>query len=657
MFSATPMLKLQVIAFARDTRMILQVIGRSGVMEFSQTPVDAGSELLPPSDKKDAIARCDNFLDRAAEIRRAMNIPQDQETSPLPEIIAIDAIEERLGKLEDGAKEFTELKRHALARREELNSLREQVAEYFGLGVSMQKLRDLTYLHFVIGNMPGNNLASVHGRHDVELFLLPESKVSDRPNIAILCRRQDKSDIDLMLHRLDFKPAVLPATADGIAEDWERDRLVEQRDIEMEIREIESSVKSFADEIQPSLRQFEYSARHERRLLEAEQNAACTRTALLFTGWVPAADASSLILSLRKATMNRCVIKTTAAGELPEEEIPVLLRYPRLLRPFESLLTAYGLPKYNELEPTLFVAITYILMFGFMFGDAGHGAVMVLAGLMIMLYASRPKLKDIGLLLSLGGCSSCCMGLVYGSYFGLPRLKKYALWHDPIEGDPIRLLQTAAGLGIIIISLGLILNMINRFRHGDVEGGILHKFGLTGILFYWGALAIGLKYAVIQSRGLLPWAIGLFLVLPLCIWVLHEPINCIRQRWTGRHAPEDSLTETIIQAAVETFETVLAYFANTVSFLRLAAYAMSHAALLMATFVVAAQAGEIAYAGTVLSILVIIGGNLVALVLEGVIASVQALRLEYYEFFSKFFSGAGKPFKPFCLVDNANTNI
>jgi V/A-type H+-transporting ATPase subunit I len=83
--------------------------------------------------------------------------------------------------------------------------------------------------------------------------------------------------------------------------------------------------------------------------------------------------------------------------------------------------------------------------------------------------------------------------------------------------------------------------------------------------------------------------------------------------------------------------------------MHLAAYAMSHAALLMATFAVAAQAGEIAYGGTVLSILVIIGGKLVAFVLEGVVASVQALRLEYYEFFSKFLTGTGKPFKPFRL--------
>lgn len=651
------MLKLQIIVFARDVRAILQEIGQSGVMQFLQTPLDSQSELLSPLDHKDAIARCDNLLVHITEIRRAMNIPADSGISPIPEILSPDAIEASLNSIEKRAEEFTERQQHVLQRREELKSLREQVAEYLGLDVPLQKLRDPAYMHFVIGNLPERNLASIHVRHTDEYFLLSHDAGATRRSIAILSTQQNKGDISSMLDKLDFKAATLPATVTGTAEDWDQESCHEQLEIEMKMREIESSVKLFTEGIQPLLRQYEYSARHERHLLEAGQSAACTETASLFTGWVPAADAPALILSLQKATLNRCVIKTTAADELPEEEIPILLRYPRLLRPFEFLLTGYGLPKYKELEPTLFVAITYILMFGFMFGDAGHGAVLALVGLLMMLYAGKPKLKDIGLLLLLGGCSSCCAGLVYGSYFGLPQLKHVALWHDPLEGDPIQLLRTAAGVGIAIISLGLVLNMINRFRHGDVAGGIFHKFGLAGILFYWGALIIGLKYAAIQSQGLLPWAIGLFLALPLCVWILLEPINCIRQKRAVKHEPKDSLTETIIQSIVETFETVLVYFSNTVSFVRLAAYSMSHAALLMATFAVAAQARQLEYGGTVLSILVIIGGNLVALVLEGIVASVQALRLEYYEFFSKFFSGAGKPFKPFCLGDNASANI
>ncbi len=110
------------------------------------------------------------------------------------------------------------------------------------------------------------------------------------------------------------------------------------------------------------------------------------------------------------------------------------------------------------------------------------------------------------------------------------------------------------------------------------------------------------------------------------------------------------MAAAITESLVSAFEGVLLYFANTVSFVRLAAYAMSHAALLMATFMLAAEVGRLPTGGPVLSVLVVVLGNLVAIFLEGIVASVQALRLEYYEFFGKFFSGEGKPYKPFCLA-------
>jgi V/A-type H+-transporting ATPase subunit I len=648
MFSAAPMMKLQIIVFTRDTRKILQVIGESRSMQFLQAPLDSGSEMLAPLVRKDLINRCDNLLARITELRRNMNIPADSGSSHTTEIISLDAVEAILVTFEKRTEEFILRRRHILQRREDQNLLRTQVAAYFGLGVSLQELRSLTYLHFAIGSLPEHNIASIRGLHGDELYLLPGKAGTNRRGIAILSRQQNKSNIDSMLDKLDFKAAVLPAVADGTAEKWEQDSRLERQSVELKICELESSCRCFAAEIQPSLLQLEYSARCEKHFLEAEQNAARTESALLFTGWVPAADAPSLILSLQETTMNRCVVKITPAEELPEEEVPVLLHFHRLLRPFEVLLKTYGLPKYKELEPTLFLAVTYILMFGFMFGDAGQGAVLAIVGLLMMLYAGAPKLKDVGLLLLLGGFSSCFAGIVYGSYFGLPQLKCYALWRDPLEGDPVQLLQTAVAGGIATISLGLFLNMINRFKHGDLIGGILHKFGLLGVLFYWGALEIGLKYAAIQSKGLLPWAIGLFLVLPLCIWITQEPIKCLCQIRKGQSSAENSLPETLIHSIVGTFETVLSYVSNTISFVRLAAYAMCHAALLMATFSLAAQAGQIEYGGTLLSILIVVAGNLVTLALEGVVASVQALRLEYYEFFSKFYSGEGKPFKPFC---------
>jgi V/A-type H+-transporting ATPase subunit I len=297
------------------------------------------------------------------------------------------------------------------------------------------------------------------------------------------------------------------------------------------------------------------------------------------------------------------------------------------------------------------VAISYILMFGLMFGDVGHGLVFVLGGA-FMLMRGPAKAKDFGLLLLFAGSSSMVFGIVYGSYFGIGLFKHYALWHDPLEGDPIRLMYLTIGFGVAMISLGLILNVINRFRQGDVIGGFLDKFGIAGLLFYWGALALLTKTAFFTSRGLLGLSIALFLGIPLAGWAVKEPIEyLLARRSGGRSEAHEGMTAAVTESFVGAFEAVLSYLANTISFVRLAAYAMSHAALLVAAFMLAAQVKDFQIGGSVWSIVVIVLGNLIAIILEGIIASVQALRLEYYEFFGKFFSGSGQPFEPFRLAE------
>jgi V/A-type H+-transporting ATPase subunit I len=148
-------------------------------------------------------------------------------------------------------------------------------------------------------------------------------------------------------------------------------------------------------------------------------------------------------------------------------------------------------------------------------------------------------------------------------------------------------------------------------------------------------------------------ALVLFLLLPILGWSIKEPLeHYIISKSDKEHASKGGMATAIMESCVEAFEAILSYLANTISFVRLAAYAMSHAALLFAAFMLAAEVKGFPYGGSVFSIVVIILGNIIAIVLEGVIASVQALRLEYYEFFGKFFSGSGQPFEPFSLVQN-----
>lgn len=183
--------------------------------------------------------------------------------------------------------------------------------------------------------------------------------------------------------------------------------------------------------------------------------------------------------------------------------------------------------------------------------------------------------------------------------------------------------------------------MVNLVRRRDWTGALLDKFGIAGLAFYWGAIALLLGYQALASRGLVPYAIAA-LVVPVIAWTCKEPVAWLRAR--RRHTPQHSSFGTALgESAAEAFEALLVYLASTISFVRLAAYAMAHAALLLAVFMVAAEVRTVPGGATAVAVV----GNAVVVVLEAVIAAVQALRLEYYEFFGKFFTGSGQPFTPF----------
>jgi V/A-type H+-transporting ATPase subunit I len=288
-------------------------------------------------------------------------------------------------------------------------------------------------------------------------------------------------------------------------------------------------------------------------------------------------------------------------------------------------------------------------MFGIMFGDVGHGTVQAVLENIILLVANQEPLRDFGLLSLMAGLSSVFFGAVYGSYFGIPALHHYALWYDPLH-EPVGLMVAAVAVGILMISVGSILNVVNAFRRREFLTAVLDKFGLVGVLFYWGTLVFIVKYTTLSELGLAGIVLVLVIVLPLLALTLKEPLQYALSKRAGRTPHSENIFMAFVESLIETFEAVMAYLANTISFVRLAAYAMSHAAILMATFAMADTVAETPGVGGVLYVLIAIIGNAVALILEGVVVAVQVLRLEYYEFFGKFFSGSGLPFSAFSFL-------
>ncbi|MCS6786715.1 MAG: hypothetical protein NZ524_06765 [Thiobacillaceae bacterium] len=382
--------------------------------------------------------------------------------------------------------------------------------------------------------------------------------------------------------------------------------------------------------------QAEHAARYGARLQEAAwrlelarplaEAAALgvhgSRQITVFTGWVPRRAQNALVAALeaRLHGRYRVIAREPHADEL--DRVPSLLAHPRWLRPFTPLVRNYGLPCYGEFDPTLLFAFSYVLLFGAMFGDVGHGAAIFL--LAAGLRGRLAWLRTVGMAC---GAASIAFGFVYGSVFGHEDLLP-ALWRSPMH-DPQQLLTLAMVAGAGFIAATHLLHAYNRLNQGQVAAALFEGAGLAGLVFY--ASVLDGLHALYLGQGFGPYhAAGACLAL--------GAITVHRARTHRATA-----VERILVALIETSEAVIRSFANTLSFLRVAAFSLNHVALSFAVFALAGGLGGVGREFT------LILGHALIVVLEGGIVAIQCMRLMYYEGFARFYNGGGVEFRPLRL--------
>ena len=296
----------------------------------------------------------------------------------------------------------------------------------------------------------------------------------------------------------------------------------------------------------------------------------------------------------------------------------------------------------NHQPPTWFVAITYSFIFGAMFGDAGQGLLLFIGGLFLY----KRKHIDLAGIISCAGVFSTFFGLMFGSVFGFEDLIP-ALWLRPVDsmttipfiGKLNTVFIVAIGFGMGIILLCMVFNIINSFKMHDVEKTWFDTNAVAGLVFYGSAvLCIGLFVSghAVPGGAVLAIMFG----LPLLLIFFKEPLTNLVEKKAEVMPKEKGMF--IVQGIFELFEVILSYFSNTLSFVRIGAFAVSHAAMMEVVLMLAgAENGSPNW-------IVIILGNLFVCAMEGLIVGIQVLRLEYYEMFSRFYKGSGRKFEPFC---------
>lgn len=352
----------------------------------------------------------------------------------------------------------------------------------------------------------------------------------------------------------------------------------------------------------------------------------------ILSGWIPAYSRSDVLTLVREDAPNTAAY--TEEAPAGTRGIPTLLKNLPFIRAFQDIVALYSLPGYGETDPSLMVAVSFCLMFGFMFGDVGHGLMLALGA--HLLVRKGYMRRTMGLVVETAGTVSVLFGFLYGSVFGMENLLP-PLWFSPME-DMDLLLKISLGTGFFFVTFGMVLNVLGRWRAKDYGQMLFDGQGLAGILFYWtAALAL---FAYFTGKGLpVPgWALAAALVLLLTAMLLKDSLA----RLLPGHLPHG---ESRVVQVFEVFHALFSFLSNTASFVRLAAFTLNHVGLSLAVFMLGDMVRGLP-GGIFFRLLIIVAGNLVIVALEGLIVFIQTLRLEYYEFFSKFYHGGGDPFRP-----------
>ena len=639
MFISARMKKVEILTLVSDEPQVTEAVGRMGVLHLTRAPAEGGALPLDSPESHESAARLETVLTRASELCEAVCV----EAGEPPETTSYATVQEAEHDLDGIEAEVREIldERNALGvSRIQIEKLLRDTSIIRDIDAPVEQLEEMSFLHFAIGGMGGEAAAATQQELGDRAVVLPYRSPYGEKKVVAISSKKGRWALESALEKHGFKRDQLPDDETGVPA-----RITELAEQRLEAllartQELNDAVRTAAGEHGTKILAIRRRIRTELRMVEARANFAHTWATMLITGWIPADKVDALCETVLDITQQRAVIEVRDP-QAGDDAPPTLMKNPSIFRPFEMLVSAYSTPHYGEIEPTPFIAVLFVLMFGVMFGDVGHSALLLLAGVLMWL-KGRNKIRDAGVIMTFCAVSGMIFGAIFGSYFGIETVGSQHLGLPPLANAE-RLLALTVVFGVGVISLGIVLNIINRFRRREYAEGSFDKFGIVGGIFYWGSVTIAIRGIVTGGDvGWLP--VALLVIAPLVLMVVYKPLIELRRRRPGGNG----MVFVCVESVIEAFEAVLLYMANTLSFARIAAFALAHAGLSLAIFEVMAAVRAFP-GGPIWAVCVFVIGTAVVLLLEGLIVGIQSMRLQYYEFFSKFFRGEGRRYDPFSL--------
>lgn len=531
----------------------------------------------------------------------------------------INALNEKLRSLEKNAARLQQ----GIVQ---LNNLR-------GAGLNLDDMFKSEFINYNFGKLPKSSYPKLDVYEDEQMVIFfPINEDTEYYWGFYVTLKHDFEKIDDIFNSLYFERITILEEAHGTPEEAIQSITALMQKVMAEIvsakKEIEDYWKHNLDRFMEVYSELKYL----NDSFEIRKYAAKCGDSFYIFGWVPEEELPKFKEHFDKMKYVDCVIEDEkdADGIVP----PTSLKNNAVVRPFESFVEMYGLPNYHEIDPTSFMAMTYSLIFGIMFGDLGQGFVLLVLSSFLWFKKKMP----------LGGmmirCSifSMIFGTLYDSVFGYENLLPFDALHVHDSANTNYILLFTVAMGILIILTTMFLNMINGIKQKNPEKLLFSQNGISGLIFYAYCITAAVMLMMFKTNLLSPVLIILCVVLPLLLIGFREPLGKLvakRKDW----APENK-AEYFVQVFFELFEILLSYLSNTISFIRIGAFVLSHAGMMAAVFALSELSGKSQ------NLIVVIVGNIFVLCLEGLIVGIQGIRLQFYEIFSRFYVGDGKPYEP-----------
>ena len=582
-------------------------------------------------------------LEKAREIADSFH---DMDVPATDKSMDIDTAVKTVRELDETLKGLADKKEECQARKKALIESRDQVVPFKGLNYDVKSILRFRFMKFRFGRISREYYEKfskyVYETIDAVMFKCEEDE--SYVWIVYFVPEALADKVDAIYASMHFERCFLSDEYEGTP--MEAGHVLDER-----IQVVQNEI----DQLKVQIRQVLESRREEfllacRRLetfsvnFDVRKMAACIKhgdhTFYILCGWMTEEEALAFRKEIESDKDTFCIIEDDHNNIMSTP--PTKMKNPGLFKPFEMYVEMYGLPSYNEIDPTILIGLTYSFLFGFMFGDAGQGLCLLIGG--FLLYRFK-KMRLAGII-SCCGVFSTIFGVLFGSIFGFENIID-AVWLRPQEAmtklpfigrlNTVFVVAIAIGMGIILLCM--VLNIINSVHSHDTEKIYFDTNGVAGLVFYF---ALASTIVLYMSGRALPATVVLtvMFVVPLLIMFFKEPLTAMVEKRSEKI--EGGVGMFITQGFFELFEVLLSYFSNTLSFVRVGAFAVSHAAMMQVVLMLAG-----AEAGGNTNWAVVIGGNLFVCGMEGLIVGIQVLRLEYYELFSRFYRGSGRAFKPY----------